>query len=398
MSSTTIDNLGIHRVRLDQRLADFIAAFQVIYGSDINVDPDTVDGQFLGIVSEMAADADALLEQIYLARSPASSVGADLSRLVQLIGITRNVASASTANVTFGGVAGTVIPSGSLVDTTDQPPAHFQTVGDVTLDGFGNATGVVRATTTGPVFAPAGLISVIKTVISGWSSVTNPAAVNLGSNQETDVALRVRRAASVAINSKSIVDGIYAALANIQGVSEAVVFENRTASPIARLGSTDLPPNAIQCVVRGGLDGDIAAAIFAKVSAGVTLVGATSATVIDTQGTVQVIKFDRPTPVAIFAAVAMRGPTALPASAAFQAAVRQALVDYGTATVKIGQVIIRTRLFSPVTDIVDGSGFSIDTIKIGTSALGVAELDIAIPFTGIASWDPSLVTISITRT
>jgi uncharacterized phage protein gp47/JayE len=392
MSSTTIDSLGIHRVRLDQRLADFVAAFKAIYGDDINVDPDTIDGQFLGIVSEMAADADSLLEQIYLARSPASAVGADLSRIVQLIGIARNVASYSTASVVHSGVIGTVIPDGSLIDTTDTPPAHFQTVGVATIDASGTAPGVVRATTTGPVFAAAGTITAIKTVISGWASVTNAASVNLGSDQETDAALRVRRAASVAISSKSIIDGIYAALANIQGVSEAVVFENRTGSPISRPGSPDLQANSLQCVVRGGLDSDIAAAIWAKASAGVTLVGAIAATVTDSQGFAQVIRFDRPVDIAIYANVFLGGPAGLAASAAFVLAVKQALVDYMSGLARIGATVVRARCFIPVVGVVDGSGFSLLFLNIGlTSGNGI--VDIPIPFTSRASWDVSRVNV-----
>ena len=400
MSSTTIDSLGIHRVRLDQRLADFVAAFKAIFGADINVDPDTIDGQFLGIVSEMASDADSLLEQIYLARSPSSAVGADLSRIVQLIGIKRNVASYSTATVTFSGLAGTAIPDGSLIDTTDTPPAHFQTIGDVTLDGAGSATGTVRATTTGPVFAAAGTISAIKTVISGWNSVTNAASVNLGSNQETDAALRVRRAASVAITSKGIIDGIYAALANIQGVSEAVVFENKTGSPIARPGSTDLPPNAIQCVVVGGLDAEIAAAIWAKASAGVTLVGATTVGVTDAQGIVQTIRFDRPTDVAASAVVFLHAYGGTPVTDALSAALKKALVDYGNAQARIGAKIIWANYLGPLVDVLKPLNGAITFASLSiTTSYGSATLfgDLALPFTSRTSWDVGRVSVAVSN-
>lgn len=403
MSSTTIDSLGIHRVRLDQRLADFIAAFQAIYGADINVDPDTIDGQFLGIVSEMAADADSLLEQIYLARSPASAVGADLSRIVQLIGIKRNLASYSTANVVHTGVNGTFIPSGSLIDTTDTPPAHFQTVGDVTIDASGTAPGVVQATVTGPVFAAAGAISVIKTVISGWASVTNAAAVNLGSNQETDAALRVRRAASVAINAKSVVDGIYAALANIQGVSEAVVFENKTGSPISRPGSADLPPNCIQCVVQGGLDADIAAAIWAKASAGVTQVGAVPQPIVDSQGNTQVIRFDRPTNVSVYAQIilAVRDVFNIPMTDAQKLSMTTTLANYGNASARIGRRVVRAELFPVLTGAIStlglGDAVSISDLWIDTAPLVFARTkDIPIPFASRPAWDVSRIGFTTT--
>ena len=145
---SSIDATGFIRDRLDTLVANLQAGYRSIYGQDIDVDTDSEDGQLSVIFAEAKSEVLQLLEMVIAARSPAGATGAMLSRLVLLNSIQRNEASYSTANVTYGGTPGTIIPAGSLVDTTATPPAHFQTVNDVTLGLDGTATGTVRATTS----------------------------------------------------------------------------------------------------------------------------------------------------------------------------------------------------------------------------------------------------------
>lgn len=392
--ATTIDSTGLTRDRLDVIIANIEAAAKGIFGDDIDLDPSSLDSQAIGSTAEGVNDTNELLELVYLSRSISGATGAALSRLVQLIGISRNGASYSTADVVHTGTPGTVVPSGSLIDTTATPAANFQTVGDVTIDGTGTIPGTVRATATGPVFGAAGAISVIKTIISGWASVTNAAAVNLGSDQELDSALRARHRASVAINSKSVADSLYAALANIQGVSDARIFENKTGVPQSRAGSIDLPPNSIQVIVQGGADADIATAIWAKASAGVTLAGAMGVSVPDSQGVFQLIKFDRPIQQSIYSRITFYVPPGLTVSQDQQDAARRALVDYGKATAKIGQRISWAALFAPVVAVIRPP-FGLQLITISLNSIPNLT-DQVVPFNAIPSWDVSNVAIFFT--
>jgi len=398
---TSIDATGLIRDRLDTIVANLQAGYRAIYGQDIDLNSESEDGQLSVIFSEALSDTAQILEQVLAARSPAGAMGAALSRLVLLNGIQRNEASYSTANVTYTGTPGTVIPAGSLVDSTATPPAHFQTVNAVTIGLNGTALGTVRATTTGPVFGDSGTISVIKTPIAGWTAITNSAGVILGSNQESDAALRIRRALSTAIASQSLVDGLYAAVANVSGVSEARVFENRTGSPIARSGGADLPPNSIQVIVQGGADADIARAIWLHASAGVTMVGGTSASVVDSQGIAQAIPFDRPGSSLIFADVLVRVSLAAQSLLTTDLVdkVTSGLADFGNADAGIGKPVIYGSLFAPVTKILsdafkgDATVISVYRIFLGHTFPPIINTDIAIPFNARASWDKSRIRV-----
>jgi uncharacterized phage protein gp47/JayE len=395
--ATVIDATGFTRDRLDVILANVDAAMKTIYGQDYDTTPSSPDGQYDGITAEAIDTVSQLAEAVFVARSPAGAQRAALSRLVQINGITRNGASYSTDDVILTGTPGTFIPAGSLVDNTDADPAHFQTLADVTIDASGATPGAVRATTTGPVFAGAGTITAIKTVISGWTGCTNALGVNLGSNIETDAALRIRRAASVALTGKSVVDSLYAALANIQGVSDAAVFENKTGSPIARPGSTDLPPNSIQAVVRGGLDADIAAAIWAKASGGVTLVGAVTASIIDAQGNGQPIKFDRPIALGVCYYVRLKQKYAGQAvSSALGPAIRNALADYGEDNSRTGQSVQLAPLYGVVLAAVNaiGDAPAVQSIYLGYVYNIIQQEDLAIPFNKYPTWERAFGTIA----
>ncbi len=390
--ATIIDASGFSRDRLDVIKANVDAAMQAIYGDDMDLGPSSPDGQYTAITAEAADTVGQLAEDDFNARSPANASGAALSRLVRLNGITRNPATYSTADGVHTGTPGTVIPDGALIDTTDEPAGHFQTVGAVTIGAGGTVAGTVRGTTTGPVFGSAGSITVLKTVISGWTAFSNTADVNLGSDIETDAALRVRRDASVAITGRAVIDSLYAALANIHGVTDVAVFENKTGSPIPRTGASDLPPNAIQVVVRGGLDADIAAAIWAKASGGATLVGGTAVNVVDAQGIGQTVKYDRPTDLLIHGIVSITYPSnGPPPTAAQRDAVAAAFVAQGRSTAKTGARIQIGQFYAAVYAVLTPPyGVFYTSINVDGS---LHVYDLSIPFSSFPTYDVAAVTV-----
>lgn len=398
--TTKIDETGLHRDRLDVIFENFKAKWRSIYGDGIDVGTTSTDGQALGANAEATDVIGQLLEDVFLSRSPSNARGAQLSRLVQLNGITRKEASYSTASITVTGTPGTLIPAGSLIDTTSTPSAHFKTVNDITLASDGTGGGTVQATTTGAVQADTGAISVIKTVVSGWATASNPTPAIIGSDRETDAALRVRRALSVALPSRSLVDGIYAALTNIPGVSEAKVHENKTGFPIVRAGGDPLPPNSIQAIVAGGADADIAKAIWVHASAGVTLVGATSQVVVDSQGVGQIIKFDRPQSALVYARVFLRISLGVTLTQSTIDLIKTTLVNYGNSVSHIGKPVTYGSLFAPVDAALtaafggDPNAVSVFLFNLGLTPPGLIQTDMAIPFNAKAVWDVSRVTVS----
>jgi len=85
------------------------------FGEDIDLSPQTVFGQTVGIFSQKHADIWALAFDIYTNAYPDSASGIHLDRVCSLTGIIRNPATLSSATAIAYGIAGTNIPAGQEV-------------------------------------------------------------------------------------------------------------------------------------------------------------------------------------------------------------------------------------------------------------------------------------------
>lgn len=382
---TQLTSQGFTRSRLDERLAALQVAVQAIFGTDINLDPDSVDGQTLGIFAESQSNLDQLAEDVYHSFNPQSATGLALSRLVQLNGIRRIEGTYSTATVRCVGSQGTVIPAGSLVKSTSTN-STFVTLVDATIDGTGQVDVAAQASVKGAVLAPAGTLTKIDTPLYGWQTATNIIDAVPGRDEETDEQLRLRRKASTSTSGQSIVDSVYGALSNIPDVIQALVLEN----PLDTTDANSLPPHSVYCVVNGGTVQDILDVIWLKKSAGCTLVGTTSGTVTDSMNNPHTVKFSRPGPVNVYVTVNLHSKTGWPTDGV--ARIKAALVAWALANQSIGEEVIQSRLFDPVNSV---PGHSVDSLFIGTSAGPTGSANIAVPFDGLAVFDTARIVVNV---
>lgn len=96
---------------------------------EINLDPQSVTGQIIGIYSKVLADIWENLEDVYLSQYPNSASGVSLDNVVQLNGITRLPASRTTVVGVATGSEGTLIQSGKLA-SVQQTNDIFEVVSD----------------------------------------------------------------------------------------------------------------------------------------------------------------------------------------------------------------------------------------------------------------------------
>lgn len=290
-----IDANGLQVATREELVAQYTAAFQTIYGADINLDPDTPDGQMIGIFIQTVLDLEDLLLQNYTMFDPDNAIGLILDQRVAINGIQRRAGTFSTTNIV-------VVTSTSVnLYGLDQSANQIYTVADnagnqweliTTQLGLiaGTATLAFRAKNPGAVLTVPNTITVPVTIIIGVTSVNNPtAASTTGVNEETDAALRIRRQRSVALSSQGYLNGLLAALGNIPGVTSAFVYENVT-------GSTDgdgIPGHSIWVIVAGsGANADIASAIYRKRNAGCGMKGTVTYDVPQVQGVPFTVKWD----------------------------------------------------------------------------------------------------------
>lgn len=100
----------------------FIAEF-----GDINLEPQSVTGQIIGIMSKVLADDWENLEDVYLSQYPNSASGISLDNVVQLNGLTRLPALQTFVIGSATGTPGTLIPSGSIARLTGSGELFFST-------------------------------------------------------------------------------------------------------------------------------------------------------------------------------------------------------------------------------------------------------------------------------
>lgn len=391
MSDYGIQPEGFKRKRLNQILSDLNAEVKAIFGENFDVSPQSPDGQINGVVSGSYADLWEIAEESYNAFNPKAATGNALSALVTINGIERQAATATQAVVQLTGIAGAVVPAGSIVATGDGS-VQFEIPEDVILNGLGEGEITVEATETGPLPASAGTITVIETPVAGWDTVNNTDPAITGSNEETDPELRSRRERSVASNSQNVVDSIFSAVGDVDGVTNVVVRENDTETTDA----DGVPPHHVHVVVSGGDDTEIAQQIFTKKPAGIGTFGSESVSVDDDQGIPHNIKFNRPTDVVIYVIVNVTQiGSEYPVDG--DELIKQAIVDYANGELiagrsfDLGEDVIQTELYTPVNTV---PGHQIDSILIGTSSPPTLSDNITITADEIASFLTSNVTVN----
>lgn len=100
----------------------FIAEF-----GEINLEPQSVAGQIIGIYSKVLADIWENLQDVYLSQYPNSASGISLDNVAQLTGITRLPASRTSVIGVATGSEGTLIPAGSLARLINSQNVFFST-------------------------------------------------------------------------------------------------------------------------------------------------------------------------------------------------------------------------------------------------------------------------------
>lgn len=324
----------------------------------VDVSDNALEGQLFGILAEVFALIWELAEAVYSAQDPDAATGGGLDALAALTGTFRQAATKSAATLTLCGDPGTVVPATSLAAQTSTgqsfatlvASAAFSTLpiwvattayavgdritrasrgyqcttagtsagsggptstADDITDGsvhwryLGEGTGAIDVaalcTVTGPVTALSNDIAVIQTPVLGWKTVKNLLDAVPGTNLETDAALRVRRREELSRAGNSTPDAIRADILEVGAgtnnpVTACTVFYNNT-------DTTDgdgVPPHSVEVLVQGGVDQDVANAVFAAVAAGIGTRGGTTMSVTDSEGFSHNVSFSRPTAVPVY--------------------------------------------------------------------------------------------------
>ena len=384
----TIDATGIHQPDFDEVKTWLEDQYRAIYGADIYIEPDSQDGQLIGIFALALHDCNSTAVAVYNSRGPATAQGEGLSSVVKINGLARLVPTRSTVDLRVIGQAGAVITNGAA---SDDDGRIWDLPASVTVPIGGEITVTATAREVGAVTAAPGRVTTIQTPTRGWQSVTNLAAAAVGSPVESDAALRRRQAISTQNPATSPLQAIEGAVAAITGVTRTASYENDTSITDDR----GLPPHSVAVVAAGGDATAIAQTIALKKTVGTATHGTTTISVLDAAGVPRSIKFSRPVDVEINVALTLRPLTGW--NIARGEAIKQEIVDW-LRNLKIGESVFYTRLFLPANlngDAARGSQtFEIVSMTTRRGSAAFSTADVAVAYNE-AAW-AQLSSISIT--
>lgn len=273
-------------------------AWKRALGDNLNTNPATPQGQIMS--SQAAAIQDKNNQLLHLANmfNPETAEGQFQDALGRIYFLKRHPARATEVNVHCIGVPGTNIPGmnddaeAAKVRTSDGYTLTCRDGGSIGSNGNTTLTFVLE--TTGAIDVPVGAVTDIVKSIPGWDAASNLESGVTGQNVESRTAFESRRYQSVALNARSVSSAVYARVAQLPGVLDVVVRQNRSAAPIKVDGVT-LGPHSIYVGVLGGENDDIAHAVYESLSAGCDGNGNTVVSVTDAiTGAVEQVRFTRP--------------------------------------------------------------------------------------------------------
>lgn len=415
-----ITDQGITGRSLSEYLGD-IEERTLAIDPDWNIDPDSPDGQRIGIEAEMLTNLDELAVAAFNSKDPDSSTGEALRNIGKISGVRIRPATYSVAPITVGGTAGAVIPQGSQVRSRIDN-TQWLTTAPIIISVSQSATGFATCATPGRVLASAGELSIIGTPVAGWSSVTNAEAAP-GDEAESDEVFRARRERSVALAGSNMLDNMVGNIANVPGVTDVVVLQNSSVDPF---DSDGVPYCGIAVIVNGGSDAGVGLAMYEKHNPGTPMFpryNAKTETWVDAPGSSGVkvsvtspvtgnqaiMTFQRAIGLPVYVAVNVKKKGDLPGDIA--AEIQQAIVADSTKGLfsgettsgfnkngyDIGEVVPVGRLYTPVNKVLGKYGDSyIVTLTIGLSAGAQGLTPIQPTIAQLATFEVANIAVTVT--
>lgn len=360
-------------------LADMNAAF----GGGLNPALETPQGQLASSQAAIVADKNAEVAYIVNQVDPQYSDGRFQDAIGRIYFLNRKPATSTVVTATLTGLVGTLVPAGTLAQDTNG--STYASTGDVTIGASGSVDVDFANVRTGPIPCAAGTLTQVYQAVPGWDSITNAVDGVLGNAVESRADFEYRRRNSVALNATGTPPAIYGAVFDLNNVLDVYVLDNPKGETVLT-GATDYPllPNSVYVAVVGGDDAEIARAIWRKKDVGCDYNGNTSVTVTDDSGysypqPSYVVKFERPSTLAIKFAVRIVNDPSLPADVV--TLIKNAIVARfngadDTARERIGSTVFSSRYYGAIVAAVPG--VSLIDVLIGTSTATLTQVPVGI--------------------
>lgn len=313
-SNLTFDvQKGLLAPDTDRIIAFVQEEFKKVFGNDINLEPSSPQGQLITTLAAMISTKNTEVLKLANQFNPLTAQGVFQEALGRIYFLERKIARPTIVYCQCTGLAGTVIPAGALVESSEG--IRFYAGGEHTIDETQNITVEFICEKPGVIQVQPNTITKIITVVPGWDTVNNTNAGIVGRTEETQAEFERRRYASVAKNAHGTAAALYGALAGINNVIDVVVLENRTNETIEEAG-VSIEGHSVYISVVGGTDTDIAETVYNKLGCGCGTTGnvSVSYTAAEYFGTVYNYKINRPEELDIYIKIKIKETDKTPAT------------------------------------------------------------------------------------
>lgn len=347
-------------------LQDFNDAF----GGNLNTQLDTPQGQLASSEASIVGNVDndfAFLTQMF---DPAFATGRYQDALARIYFIERVGSEPTVLEIVCSGLTGVTIPVGALIQDAADNIYSCSGSGPIGVDG--TVTLQFAALVPGVIAIPSSDQVSIYQAQAGWDGVKCAGGV-VGNATETRAQFEERRAESVASNSLGSIPSIKGSVLEVTNILDVYVTDNSSGTGPVIKGGVSLKKNSVYIAAVGGLDADVAEAIWRKKMPGCDMNGNTVVAVEDTTGYSAPypsynITFERPSSLAIMFKVTMVNGAQVPSDVVTQ--VQNALLSAfaggdGGVRARIGSTIYASRYVTPILAL--GFWAQIASIEVGSA-------------------------------
>lgn len=386
----SLTSQGYKRTNYEGYLQMLQAEARELFGNDVNLNDDSVLGQYIKLLAYKDAKIDEKIEDVYYSDSIDNATGLSLDYAVKRVGITRRPAQKATGQITINGDVGSPVNVGFIVGVNNGP--LFVTMQSGIIGASGSITLPIEATESGSIGnTPGGTIKVVRTAVPGITGCTNALPTSGGLEFEVDSQLRTRYYESLALGGGSSTDAITAALRSLGGVQDAYVNENTSNVTVG-----GLPPHGLAPFIYGGEDMEIAQTILTSKAAGISSYGTTTITIMDSRGNPKVVGFSRPSIVNVYVRITLVKNASYPTNGDELA--KQSTVEYIGGTYQsteytglgLGDNVIQYRVLANLTNI---PGIDNATVEFSTDGTTWTNSNFAVADNQIPRTDNTKITV-----
>lgn len=364
-------------------LAGVQADMNAAFGGGLNPALETPQGQLASSQAAVIADKNNEIATVVNQVDPQYAADRFQDAIGRIYFLTRKPATPTAVTATLTGLAGTVIPAGTLAQDTSGNT--YAASGAATISIAGTVDAEFQNIENGPIPCAAGTLSQVYQAVPGWDAINNVADGTMGQDVESRADFEYRRKNSVALNGKGTPTAIYAEVFALTDILDVYVKDNPSGDTVLT-GSTNYPllPHSVYVAVVGGADADIAAAIWRKKDVGCDYNGNTSVVVTDDSGynypqPTYTVKFERPDALPVKFAVQLVNDVSLPSN--IVQLVQNAIIARfngadGTTRERMGSLVLASRYYGAVVSV--APNVSLISVLIGTSTPTLSQVAVGI--------------------